>query len=268
MALYDIDAKRIESQLSNNRYFQRFIYLDETYSTQVYLKNLAKETFGAIALAETQSNGRGRQGRSWQSVKGKNLTFSILLHPNIKPTEAQLISLTAGMAMKKTLTEICRTEFHLKWPNDILCGGKKICGIITEAASTADRILYAVTGIGLNVNMERSEIPKELSDIATSLAIEAGKKYSREDVLLKFICNFSEYIALFNSCDTAAIIDSYRKQCDTIGRTVRVICDDKTLYGRACGITDEGAIIIKTDQGTMTFAAADIVHLRMHDTAE
>lgn len=255
----------ISYSLRGNPMFDRCICLKETDSTQSVIKKLARdgEKAGIIATAEVQEMGRGRRGRNWQSVSGKNLMFSMLLRPPLLPGEVQLLNLAAGLSLKNTLSTLCGLPAELKWPNDILCRGRKLCGILSESAGEAERIYYAVTGIGVNVNMTLEDIPGELGSIATSVLIESGKTWPRWKILVDFLDRFANAAGLlFSEGGAEALLALYRKECDTIGREIKVICDNETVSGIASGISGQGALIVKTTDGEKIFAAADVVHLR------
>ncbi|MDO5116517.1 MAG: biotin--[acetyl-CoA-carboxylase] ligase [Synergistaceae bacterium] len=256
----------IEFFLLENPLFKRCVYMRETDSTQKVLKKMAAQDAegGVVALSEIQSEGRGRRGRSWCGAPGKNLTFSVLLRPKLKPGEVQLLNLAAGLAVKESLREYCGIPAELKWPNDILCRGRKLCGILSEAAGESDRIYYAVTGIGLNVNTAAEDFPEELRASATSTLIESGRSIPRWKLLIKLLERFAVYMELLASREGAEkLLALYRLGCDTVGREVRVIQDGETFTGRAVGISAEGALIVLTGEGEKIFAAADVFHLRM-----
>lgn len=246
--------------------FRRFIYAEETDSTQKLIKMFAQagEKEGLAAAAGTQTEGRGRRGRTWQAPKDKNLMFSLLLRPALKTGEVQLLNLAAGMAVKRTLKQAASIPCELKWPNDILCGGKKLCGILSEAAGEPDKIYYAVTGIGLNVNMEAGDFPEELRETAASLKTETGREWPRWKLLIGILKEFSALLRLLEEKDGAQrLAELYRAECDTLGRNIRIIQDDETATGKAVGITPEGALIANTEDGTKIYAAADVQHLRL-----
>lgn len=260
-----LSSTLITYSLRDNPMFCRCICLKETDSTQSVIKKLARdgEKAGVIATAEVQEMGRGRRGRNWQSVSGKNLMFSMLLRPPLLPGEVQLLNLAAGLSLKNTLRALCGLPAELKWPNDILCRGRKLCGILSESAGEAERIYYAVTGIGVNVNMTAEEIPGELRGIATSVLIESGRVWPRWKILVDFLGRFASASGLLCSEGGAeALLALYRKECDTIGKEINVICDNESFSGTASGITGQGALIVKTGGGEKIFAAADVVHLR------
>lgn len=264
--LQKLSPTMIEFFLRDNPLFNRCIYMRETDSTQKVIKKLAMQEAeaGIVALTERQSEGRGRRGRSWQSPDEKNLMFSMLLRPTLKPGEVQLLNLAAGLAVKETLGELCGIPSELKWPNDILCRGKKLCGILSEAAGEPDRIYYAVTGIGINVNMGPPDIPEEIAGVATSVLIESGRRFARWKLLVDFLARFAALMELLTSRGGAVkLLSLYRRGCDTIGREIRVVQDEEIFNGRATGITPEGALVVHTRDGEKIFAAADVHHLRM-----
>lgn len=243
--------------------FNRLIYTYETSSTQNILKERAHDenSNGIVAAGEVQSAGRGRQGRRWEGVPFKNLTFSFLIRPKIHPSYASLISLIAGMSVKDTIEDLYGIDAELKWPNDVLINGKKVCGIISESACSRDKIFHTIVGIGLNVNM--TELPQEICSIATSLAIESGKILGRSNVLNTILRIFTDYLNILECENGENIVTAvYAQKCGTIGRDIRVILDSGELRAHAVGITGEGALIAETKNGREIFTAADVVHIR------
>lgn len=255
----------VEYFLRANPLFGKFLYFQEADTTQSVIKSLARQEApaGIVACAETQSAGRGRRGRSWAGTPGKNLTFSVLLRPKLKPGEVQLLNLAAGLAVKETLRSMYSIPAELKWPNDILCRGRKMCGILSEAAGEPDRIYYAATGIGLNVNMETDDLPPELREVATSALIESGIRLPRWRVLVTLLGSFARYAELLDTKSGGAeLLSIYRRECDTLGKEVKVIQDDEIFTGRAKSVTSEGALVVEINSEEKIFAAADVQHLR------
>lgn len=251
--------------LRGNPLFNKFLYFQVVDTTQNVIKSLARQDApaGIVACAETQNAGRGRRGRSWIGAPGKNIFFSVLLRPMLKPGEVQLLNLAAGLAVKETLRSMYGIPAELKWPNDILCRGRKMCGILSEAAGEPDRIYYAVTGVGLNVNTEPDDMPMELREIATSALIESGITLPRWRVLVTLLGAFARYAELLDTKSGGAeLLAVYRRECDTIGKEVNVIQDDETFTGRATGVTQEGALVVEINSEERIFAAADVQHLR------
>ncbi len=255
----------IEYFLRGNPLFNKFLYFQDVDSTQSVIKSLARQKApaGIVACAEAQSAGRGRRGRSWVGAPGKNIVFSVLLRPMLKPGEVQLLNLAAGLAVKETMRAMYGIPAELKWPNDILCRGRKMCGILSEAAGEPDRIYYAATGIGVNVNMEPGDVPQELREIATSALVESGKILPRWRVLVTLLDTFARYAKMLDTKSGGAeLLAVYRRECDTLGKDVKVIQDDEIFMGRATSVTREGALVVKINSEEKIFAAADVQHLR------
>lgn len=255
----------IEYFLRGNPLFNKFLYFQDVDSTQSVIKSLARQDApaGIVACAEAQSAGRGRRGRSWAGAPGKNIVFSVLLRPMLKPGEVQLLNLAAGLAVKETMRAMYGIPAELKWPNDILCRGRKMCGILSEAAGEPDRIYYAATGIGVNVNMEPDDVPQELREIATSALVESGKMLPRWRVLVTLLDTFARYVKMLDTKSGGAeLLAVYRRECDTLGKDVKVIQDEEIFMGRATSVTREGALVVKINSEEKIFAAADVQHLR------
>src|SRR6202035_105356 len=149
------------------------------------------EAHGAVVLAEEQSAGRGRAGRSWISEKSAGIHCSILLRPPIPPAHAPLLTLVAGLAARDAAAEELDVLPDIRWPNDLLVRGRKFCGILTEMHAEPDRMHYAVVGLGINVN--QTKMPTELADIATSLRLETGQPHSRLQLLIRLLLHLDRY---------------------------------------------------------------------------
>lgn len=257
----------IDFLLRDHLLFNRSIYFPTITSTQHAIKKLAQEDApeGIVAVADEQTEGRGRRGRSWYAPFSKNLLFSLLLRPKLRPGDVQILNLAAGLAVRSVLKNYYLIDAELKWPNDILVNGRKICGILSEAAGEPDRIYYAVTGIGLNVNFTQKDMNEEVKNIATSIMIEKGHSVPRPLLLSRILHTFSSYVRDLNKIDgKEKLFSTYRKECDTIGREVRVIEDEMQFRGTAVGITEQGALVVKIGEENKIFAAADVTHLRMN----
>lgn len=252
--------------LRGNPVFHTCLYFPQTTSTQRVIKKLAAQDApqGVVAAADEQTEGRGRRGRSWLGGTGKNLQFSVLLRPSLRPGDVQLLNLAAGISVRNVLRKHYDVAADLKWPNDILANDKKLCGILSEAAGEPDKIYYAVTGIGLNVNTAATEIPDGLASVATSLLLEKNRFVPRVSLLLRILNEFAEHITMLESAGgKAELLSIYRKSCDTIGRSVRVIQDENEYCGTASDITEQGALVVRIDGEDKIFAAADVCHLRL-----
>lgn len=251
--------------IADNSLFKRCIYKNKVTSTQKELKKLVYSTdeSGIVYIAEYQSNGRGRRNRLWESKAGNGLTFSMLLRPTIKPTQIQLLNLVIGVALKEVLKTVYSVSSELKWPNDILIRNKKVAGILSEIAGDPDQVHYAISGVGININTDKKDFSPEVSNIATSLFIETGQKVDRAVFLGHFLNILEKYVAqLYTQTGIAKVLEIYRVQCNTIGKMVSVTDDNISHIGRAVAVKSNGELVINTKDGNISFAAADVVHLR------
>lgn len=258
----------IDYLLRDNEMFSKCVYIAEIDSTQQILKKLAAQDApeGIVATAGRQTHGRGRRGRLWLSPYGKNLYFSALLRPKLAPGDVQLLNLAAGIAVRSVLKELHGVAAEMKWPNDILANGRKICGILSEAAGEPDRVYYAITGIGVNVNLRREDLSGETVETATSILIETGKTTPRPFLLAQIYSRFSALASLLREEEgKVKLLTLYRENCATLGREVRVTDDNRVFVGTAKGITEQGALIVNADGRDKIFAAADVHHLRQID---
>lgn len=265
----DIDSMSstlIDYFLRDNPIFNKSIYFPTITSTQHTIKKLAQQNApeGIVAVADEQTEGRGRRERSWYAPASKNLLFSFLLRPELKPGDVQLLNLAAGIAVKLVLKNQYNVDARLKWPNDVLVKGRKICGILSEAAGEPDRIYYSVTGVGLNVNFTEEDMIEEIREIATSMCIEKGHTISRPLLLSRILESLSILVEDLKKADgKEKLLSSYRKECDTLGREISVIEDEQKHTGTAIDVTEQGALVVKIGSEEKIFAAADVHHLRM-----
>lgn len=258
----------IDYLLRDNEIFTKCVYFPEVDSTQHILKKMAQQGApeGVVATTDQQTQGRGRRGRAWFSPYGKNLYFSALLRPRIAPGDVQLLNLAAGAAVLRVLKERHGIAAGLKWPNDVMASGKKICGILSEAAGEPDRVYYTITGIGVNANLSREDLSAEIAGTATSMLIESGKRIARPFLLAQIFSGFAELSSLLRDENgKARLLEIYRENCSTLGRQVRVTDDDQEFIGTAKDVTEQGALIVNVKNMDKVFAAADVHHLRLMD---
>lgn len=256
----------IDYLLREDKIFSKCLYIHQVDSTQQVLKKLAVQDApeGIIAITEHQTRGRGRQGRDWASPPGRNLYFSILLRPKLAPGEVQLLNLAAGLAVRAALSEEYGVRAELKWPNDVLAGEKKICGILSETAGEPDRVYYAVTGIGVNTNLPREDMSAEIVGTATSVLLETGKLTPRPLLLSQIFTRLSALLEVLTGDNgKQKLLATYRENCATLGKKVRVIEDANEFIGIAEDVTDQGAIIVNIGGEKKIFAAVDVQHLRL-----
>ena len=233
----------------------------ETDSTNLWIKRLAKEGApeGTLALAEFQSAGRGRLGRSWEVPEGTSVMMSILLRPKFEPQYAPTLTLVMGMAVAKAVKKL-GFDVSIKWPNDVVVSHKKICGILTEMGVRDGKIDYAVIGVGINVNIR--EFPEEMADKATSLYLESGREFDRSQLPGLVMEAFEEYYEKFAAtCDLSGLKEEYESILANYNQPVRVLAKEP-YEGVARGITDGGELLVEKTDGTIVAVSAGEVSVR------
>ena len=233
----------------------------EIDSTNLWIKRLAKEGApeGTLALAEFQSAGRGRLGRSWEVPEGTSVMMSILLRPKFEPQYAPTLTLVMGMAVAKAVKKL-GFDVSIKWPNDVVVSHKKICGILTEMGVRDGKIDYAVIGVGINVNIR--EFPEEMADKATSLYLESGREFDRSQIPGLVMEAFEEYYEKFAAtCDLSGLKEEYEGILANYNQPVRVLAKEP-YEGVARGITDGGELLVEKTDGTIVAVSAGEVSVR------
>jgi len=234
------------------RRIHHFFKIDSTNNVAMRLGE-AGEPHGAVVVAEEQTAGRGRAGRSWSSEKSAGIYCSILLRPPLPTAQAPLLTLLAGLAARDAVAEDLDTLPDIRWPNDLLIrrtGGpsRKFCGILTEMHCEPDRIHYAVIGIGLNVNQPK--MPDSLAEIATSLRMESGRMHSRLDLLVRLLRNLDRYYNQFLAEGARPILRRFAEvstYCE--GKRVRITTATETFTGTTAGLEPSGVLRVTRDDG-------------------
>lgn len=250
----------IEAARAGRLIGRRLVYLPETVSTNEVAKGLARqgEAEGTVVLADKQTGGKGRLGRSWTAPAGSSILLSIIL----RPTAAQLPRLTmvAALAAARAVEGATGLPAMIKWPNDIIIRGKKAGGILLEAELTGEAPSFAVAGIGLNVNFDTHLVP-EIPELATSISLELGREYHRQKLLLSLLEEFEPiYIALRAE---VPIQEEWRSRLETIGRWVTVTSmGGRTDVGQAEDVDDQGRLIIRHADGSVAIVSEGDVSLR------
>ena len=221
-------------------------FAEETDSTNNLAKQHADMPDGTLFVAEIQTAGKGRLGNAWTSPKGSGIWMSLLLKPDIPPARVPEITLVAGLAVCKGLNRFVeKTPAMIKWPNDIVIGGKKICGILTELSAQIEAVEYVVTGIGINVNIESFE--GTLSEKATSVFIETGKTQKRAAIVQAVLLEFETLYTQFLNGGFDAVREEYKQNCVTLGKEVVIIKKQESMQAEAVDIGSYGELIIKKD---------------------
>ncbi len=224
-----------------------------TTSTNDVVEKLARDGVaeGVVVFAEHQSRGRGRLGREWVSPSGKGLWFSVLLRPPLRPAEATRVTIMAAAALARTLREHCHLPIGIKWPNDLLLNGRKIAGSLLELSAEIDRLRHVTLGIGLDVNLTAADYPPALRAVATSLRLEAGRNLDRAELAAEILRALDHGYARICAGGFPEIADEWEALCSTLGKDVEICVGPRTFRGRAEAIDDDGALLLRTEHGTL-----------------
>jgi BirA family biotin operon repressor/biotin-[acetyl-CoA-carboxylase] ligase len=229
---------------------KRIHHFFKTDSTNAVAMRLGEqgEPHGTIVIAEEQTAGRGRGGHSWHSEKTNGIYMTVLLRPPVAPQNAPLITIVAGLAVRDAILEQTGIAPDLRWPNDLLFGRKKFCGILTEMNAEQDRIHFVAIGIGINVN--HLKIPEELAEIATSLRIETGRIYSRVEVVARLLRHLDSYYNRFISEGAESIVARFTEVSSYArGKRVRIATMTGTYVGTTEGLEPGGLLRVRRDDG-------------------
>jgi BirA family biotin operon repressor/biotin-[acetyl-CoA-carboxylase] ligase len=250
----------IRRLLADTPFGKRIYHYFKVDSTNTVAMRLGEEgePHGAIVLAEEQTAGRGRAGRSWVCEKSSGIHVSVLLRPAISPIQAPLITLVSGLAMRDAVVEQTGLEPDLRWPNDLLIGRKKCGGILTEMHAEPDRIHFVITGIGINVN--QTEFSSELASIATSLRIETGRTLSRIELLARLLRHLDRYYNQFLTEGASPILKRFAAVSSFAqGKRVRISTAVESFVGTSAGLEANGLLRVKRDDGrTETVISGDV----------
>ncbi len=213
---------------------------------------------GTLIVADKQTRGRGRMGRSWYSPPKLGLWISLILRPDIPPFKAPGLSICAGLALAQTINDLTGLDAKIKWPNDCLLNGRKVGGILLELSAELDRINFVIAGIGVNVNHRPSDFPKRLSAIATSIRMEWGKEVSRINLLTSFLERFENLYLYFKKKGLTSQRQLIRKFSSLLNRKVTVKLGKEKIEGKAEDIDEYGSLVIKTTRGRRVVTAGEV----------
>lgn len=235
--------------LRTNYIGRQIIHFDSIGSTNDEARRLAGQgcSEGLVVIAEEQTSGRGRLGRKWTTPRFGAIAFSMVLKPRIKPEEAPGITLVMGTAVCRAIRKVTPLNAGIKWPNDIIINNKKVCGILTEMNAEIDAVNYIIIGVGINVNVD--EFPREINDIATSISIEAGRKISRKELICAIFLEFEGLYQEYKANGLKNIIGEFKLYSVTLGRRVTVKSVNESFEGEAVDIKQNGTLVIRLDNG-------------------
>jgi BirA family biotin operon repressor/biotin-[acetyl-CoA-carboxylase] ligase len=254
----------LRQRLKGNMFAKKIHHFFRTDSTNRVAMELgyANEPEGSVVLAEEQTAGRGRAGRSWHSERATGIYATLLLRPKISPVQAPLLTMMAGLSAHAAIQAQTGFKADIKWPNDLMLNGKKLGGILTEMHAEPTLVRFVIVGIGINVNQE--QFPNGLRDIATSLRAETGKAQSRLDLLARLLGEFETDYNQFMRQGSRSVTERFAQVSSyASGKKVRVTNGGESYTGVTAGLRPEGLLQVKQEDGsTVTVLAGDVTEIR------
>jgi BirA family biotin operon repressor/biotin-[acetyl-CoA-carboxylase] ligase len=256
----DMLRQRLKGSLFG-KHIYHFFKTDSTNRVALELGH-AGEPEGTVVLAEEQTAGKGRAGRAWQSERAAGIYVTLLLRPRLAPVQAPLLTMMAGLSARTAIEAQTRLAADLKWPNDLILGGKKVGGILTEMHAEPSQVRFVIVGIGLNVNQEK--FPGELGTTASSLRIETGKQVSRLELLVTLLREFENDYNRFLREGPAGVTEKFETVSSYArGKRVRVTNGSASFAGTTAGLGPEGLLLVKRDDGqVVTVISGDVAEAR------
>ena len=242
--------------LGKNLYYKK-----QVDSTNTWARELANAGVpeGTLVLAESQSAGRGRQGRQWCSPGG-GIWLSLILRPQIPLQQVQMMTLLTAVVLRETIEAVLGLSAEIKWPNDLQYKGKKFAGILTEIAADKDSLRFLLVGVGINANVKIESLPADLHRQATSLCLETGAKVDSKELILQFIQRYEQEYLRAQREGFADILRRWRQYTVTLGREVTIHCNGCSIKGKALDINEQGALLVKTSTGVRICWAGDVIN--------
>lgn len=216
---------------------------------------------GTLIVADMQTTGRGRRGRSWQSPAGTNVYFTLILRPEYKPEKASMVTLVMALAVAEGIEAACGLQTQIKWPNDVVANGRKVCGILTEMCAERDSVQHIVSGAGINVGLQT--FAPELAEKATSLQAECGVRVSRASLIVHVMKAFEKYYGRFqDTLDLSEVREKYESLLVNRDREVRVLDPRGDFAGVSRGINNAGELLVELPDGKLVTVYAGEVSVR------
>jgi len=247
----DLDALALKMMINQTNVVKAGYYFEQIDSTNQEAKRhaLSGQRINQLFVADEQTAGRGRLGRTWASQRKEGLWFSLLLYPEIQPEQASTLTLVAASAMSKAIEKTTGLDVGIKWPNDLILGRKKVCGILTEMSAEINHLNYVIVGIGTNLG--QMTFDDALKDKATSIRAE-GKSITAKALLEAFLETFEQDYNRFCQQDISGVIEEQKKRSVTIGRRVCITRGNEQLEAEAIDIDNEGKLVVRFDDGSVT----------------
>ena len=252
----------IQKHLAGHPWQDKIIWLDSVDSTNTYAKQLARNgaAEGTVVIADHQTGGRGRMGRSFSSPAGMGIYMSIILRPDCLPEELMHLTCAAGLAASDAVSDVTDRVPGIKWTNDLILARRKLGGILTELSVNPHtrKVEWAIIGIGINCCQEEADFPEEIRPIAISLHISPAK---RLQLIAQIILTFHQ-MRPYLFAEKEGIMEDFRHRCVTIGQEISILRGDEVHHGRALSVDDDGGLVVKYDDGTTTTVTSGEVSIR------
>jgi biotin-[acetyl-CoA-carboxylase] ligase BirA-like protein len=261
---FKVNLTRIQDGLRTRSIGKTVFFAREVGSTNEWAKELAsqKAPEGTVVLAETQTRGRGRLGRTWISPLG-GLWFSVILRPRISLSDVSQLTFVAGLAVAQTLDDLYDLKVETKWPNDVLIDGRKVCGILGEASSNGEKTNFVVLGVGVNGNFDSEQIfPRRIRSNTTSLERELGQKVRLEQLFDALLEKLEKTFDFYAREGFMMILSEWKKYACFLGHKVEVNDHGKRIEGTAHDVSQDGALVIRRSNGSLTHVFVGDITLR------
>lgn len=258
-----IAEEEVASRLATERMGRQIRYFSRIDSTNQYAKRIAEEgaADGTLVIADEQTAGKGRSGRTWVTPPGEAIAFTLLLRPKLSPGRISMVTLVMGLAVVNAVNKLYDLHAGIKWPNDVVINGRKLCGILTEMSAEVEHVHYIVIGVGINANL--TSFPQELSQIATSLKLELGRDVSRAGLIAAVMEEFERLYAEFErQGDLGSVMQEYNDLCLNAGNKVRVLDPNGEYTGVSHGINAMGELLVETEDSQIREVYAGEVSVR------
>lgn len=246
----NLHAAALSQLVSSSRIWKKVVFLQETVSTNATAFRMAEDgaAEGTIIIAEQQTGGKGRLGRTWASPAGVNLYCSIILRPPIQPAAAPQLTFLSVIAVARAVEKLTPLKTRIKWPNDLLINGKKVAGLLNEMSAETDKVNFVILGIGVNLNMAAGQFPEELRHPATSLFLEAGGKIDRSEFARVLLEELDSLYTVFLEAGYAPARREWLERSNLDGTVVTVTDNGLSRVGRVCGINEYGALLLDSGE--------------------
>ena len=244
---------------------REIVFRESVDSTNTLAMELAEKgaLHGTVVIADSQLKGKGRLGRTWVSPPRSNVYMSVILRPEVEPGDATLLTIMAAIACATAVRNTTGLQVKIKWPNDMMVSDKKLGGILTEIKSDPDRIILAVIGIGVNVNIRRRDFPPDVRPIATSIREKLGKMQSRTFIIAEILKEIERWYKVLIKDGREPLLVEWKRLSSTLGRKVKVIVGRETFTGIAEDIDEEGMLMLRLSSGVLKkISAGDLTTLR------